>query len=180
MVLTWISTSWRIRMIAKIQYFQWFSLGSHLHYRLFSWASGCVVFADINNEHVYQAGVAADQQQTVAEYIRSNYGITHALTGYIVLILFAYITAFLGIAAYALKKFNFQDKWVLTFLPSIWHCLSVFCTQVCLRGKSSHCDFQIAHLTWSVQWAGRFVFFCLSAFQLPAAVDDSGCVLSTL
>ena len=66
--------------------------------------------ADVENEFVAMAGVPVDQRPTVAKYIEDSYGIRHDFSGWVVLILCAYIIVFLGVAAGALKKLNFQQK----------------------------------------------------------------------
>lgn len=66
--------------------------------------------ADVENERVAVMGVPEDQRPTVAAYIEQNYGIRHDFIGWVVLILCAYIIVFLGVAAGALKKLNFQQK----------------------------------------------------------------------
>lgn len=67
-------------------------------------------YADINDEKVQVPGTPVDQQPTVAQYIHETYKINHDFLGQLVAILFGYIIVFLGIAAFALKKFNFQTK----------------------------------------------------------------------
>lgn len=64
--------------------------------------------ADVRDETVNVPGMAV--QPSVADYIEMNYGIRHDFIGWVVLILFAYIAVFLGVAAVSLKKLNFQQK----------------------------------------------------------------------
>lgn len=64
--------------------------------------------ADVTYETVNVQGDATDP--TVAAYIEQQYGIRHDFIGWVVLILFAYIAVFLGVAAVSLKKLNFQQK----------------------------------------------------------------------
>lgn len=61
--------------------------------------------ADVDNEYVNVVGM--DTKPTVAAYIEMNYGIRHDFIGWVVLIIFAYIIVFLGVAAVSLKKLNF-------------------------------------------------------------------------
>ena len=62
----------------------------------------------MDNEYVNVVGM--DTKPTVAAYIEMSYGIRHDFIGWVVLIIFAYIIVFLGVAAVSLKKLNFQQK----------------------------------------------------------------------
>lgn len=64
--------------------------------------------ADVENEYVSMPGMS--NPPTVAAYIESQYGLRHDFIGWVILILFAYIFVFLGVAAVSLKKLNFQQK----------------------------------------------------------------------
>ena len=82
------------------------SLSAKANWRILERNSSSV--ADVDNEYVNVVGM--DSKPTVAAYIEMNYGIRHDFIGWVVLIIFAYIIVFLGVAAVSLKKLNFQQK----------------------------------------------------------------------
>lgn len=47
---------------------------------------------------------------SVANYVRVQYGYKHSFIGYAVLVLCGFIMLFLFITAFALKRFNFQQR----------------------------------------------------------------------
>ena len=76
--------------------------------RMTKYVSTRFLLADVDYEYVNVVGM--DTKPTVAAYIEMNYGIRHDFIGWVVLIIFAYIFVFLGVAAVSLKKLNFQQK----------------------------------------------------------------------
>jgi hypothetical protein len=47
---------------------------------------------------------------SVSEYLRIQYGYKHSFIGYAVLVLCGFIMLFITITAFALKRFNFQQR----------------------------------------------------------------------